>query len=287
MAETLTQSGLAAMAGQMPIRNKEIAEQQKAARLLQLQQAVSQMGPSQAPTAQQAQQMGASMAGQAAAEKVGRAQEMIQTSAQLGKMGQRETQLAAQRELGALQSQAQQEQLNQTARLAALDDSAKREMFDAELQFKKDAANNTLFSERQLADYQRLKASRSQDFQNWAQRAEQLHARNVATLEVINARISEALQQEYRVGRQKMDQETARQLGEMKRDAEAKLAKAKAKAANTATMWGALGSVLTVAGGAALTATGAGASVGVPLMAAGLGASIFGSQQAAKEGGNV
>lgn len=287
MAETLTQSGLATMAGQMPIRNKEIAEQQKAARLLQLQQAVSQMGPQQMGTPQQAQQMGASMAGQAAAEKVGRAQEMIQTSSQLGKMGQRETQLAAQKELGALQSQAQQEQLNQTARLAALDDSAKREMFDAELQFKKDQANNTLFSERQLADYQRLKASRSQDFQNWAQRAEQLHARNVATLEVINARINEALQQEYRTGKQKLDQETTRQLGEMKRDVEMRLAKARAKAANTAASWGAVGSVLTIAGGAALTATGAGAAVGVPMMAAGTGATMYGSQQAAKEGGNV
>jgi hypothetical protein len=286
MAETLTQSGLATMAGQMPIRNREIAEQQKAARLLQLQQAVSQMGPQQMGTPQQAQQMGASMAGQAAAEKVGRAQEMIQTSSQLGKMGQRETQLAAQKELGALQSQAQQEQLNQTARLAALDDSAKREMFDAELQFKKDQANNTLFSERQLADYQRLKASRSQDFQNWAQRAEQLHARNVATLEMINARINEALQQEYRTGKQKLDQETTRQLGEMKRDVEMRLAKARAKAANTAASWGAVGSVLTAAGTAAMFVPG-GQLIGAGMMAAGTSATMYGSQQAAKEGSNV
>ena len=77
MAQTVTSSALGTLAGQMPVRNQTIADQQRAARMLQLQQAVSKMAPTAAPTAGQAAQLGATMAGQAGeqavAQEIGRA----------------------------------------------------------------------------------------------------------------------------------------------------------------------------------------------------------------------
>lgn len=286
MAETMTQRGLAGLASQMPVRNKAIADQQRAARMLQLQQAVSQLPTTAAPTQEQAAGMGAAMAAQAGQEQVARAQQSVQQAGQLAKLGQAETELANQQTLGAMTSAAQQEQLDQTQRLASLDDAAKREMFDSELQFKKDQADRTLFTERQLADYVRSNAQKDEDFKNWAQRANQIHTRNLQVLETINARLDEAIQQEYRAGKQKADQATLKELGEMRRENDMRIAKAKARAANTAAMWGAVGSVAMM-GGTALVATGVGAPVGAGLIAAGGLASYYGAQQSAKEGGNV
>jgi len=286
MAETATQAGLAGLASQMPVRNKAVADQQRAARMLQLQQAVSQLAPQQAPTATQAAGMGASIAQQAGTEQVNRAKDLVQQSAQLGKLGQQETALTNLQTTGALQQQAQQESFDQASRLASLDDAAKREMFDSQLQFKKDQADNTLFSERQLADYKRLSAQGDEDLKNWAQRSNQLHARNVQVLQAISDRLNEALTSDYLKGRQKLDQQSKLELAQMKRDNDIRLAKARADAANTSAMWGALGGAATLAGGA-LIATGVGAPVGIGLMAAGSGASYYGSQEAAKKGGNV
>jgi len=286
MAETATQAGLAGLASQMPVRNKAVADQQRAARMLQLQQAVSQLAPQQAPTATQAAGMGASIAQQAGTEQVNRAKDLVQQSAQLGKLGQQETALTNLQTTGALQQQAQQESFDQASRLASLDDAAKREMFDSQLQFKKDQADNTLFSERQLADYKRLSAQGDEDLKNWAQRSNQLHARNVQVLQAISDRLNEALTSDYLKGRQKLDQQSKLELAQMKRDNDIRLAKARADAANTSAMWGALGGAATMAGGA-LIATGVGAPIGIGLMAAGAGASYYGSQEAAKKGGNV
>jgi len=121
---------------------------------------------------------------------------------------------------------------------------------------------------------------------NWAQRSNQLHARNVQVLQAISDRLNEALTSDYLKGRQKLDQQTKLELAQMKRDNDIRLAKARADAANTGAMWGALGGAATMAGGA-LIATGVGAPVGIGLMAAGAGASYYGSQEAAKKGGNV
>lgn len=287
MAETLTQRGLAGLAGQMPVRNKAIADQQRAARMLQLQQAVAGLPTGAAPTAQQAAGMGAAVAQQAGAEQVARAQQATKQAAQIGQLGMQEQQLAGQQQLTAAQQAGQQESLDQASRLAALDASAKKELFDSQLQFKKDQADRTLFTERQLADYKRMTAGQEEDYKNWAQRSKQLHDRNIQVLATVNARLEEALQQQYSMGKQQQNQALIKELAELKRDNDRRIATARANAANTAAMWGAIGGAAMMAGGVALTATGVGAPVGVGLMAAGAGASYYGQQQAAKEGSNI
>jgi len=284
MAETQTQAGLAGLAANMPVRNKVIADQQRAGRLLQLQQAVSQMTPQQAPTAQQAAGMGAQMAATAGEQQVQREQQQLQQAGQLAKLGQAEQDLETSKRLSALATGAQQEQLDQTARLAALDDRVKREIFDNELQFKRDQNDAALFSERQLADYKRLNAQRDQDYNNWAQKSKQMHDRNVATLQTVYDRLAEVEKNNYSIGKQKLDQQQQMELAQLKKETADRLRKAKARAANTAAMWTTGGTVVgAVAGG--VFGGPAGAAAGAAI--GGAAGSAVGSQMAAKQEGEV
>lgn len=286
MAETLTQAGLAGLASQMPVRNKTIADQQRAARLLQLQQAVSQMTPQQAPTSAQASQMGATMAAQAGQQQVQRAQQQVQEAGQLAKLGQQETELEAAKRVSALQVGAQKEQLDQTARLAALDDRTKREIFDAELQFKRDQNDAALFSERQLADYKRLNAERDQDYSNWAQQAKQMHDRNITMLETLGNKLAEIEKNNYYVGKQQLDQAQKQELMQLRRDNAMRLAKARAKAANSSNMWSSAGGILSTIG-TGLVMSGVAAPVGAGMIAGGTLASAQASREKAKAPGST
>jgi len=287
VAETQTQRGLAGLAAQMPVRNKVVADQQRAARALQLQQAVASMTPQQTATPQQAAQMGAAIAGEAGKQQVAQAGQMVESAGQMAKLGQQEAALVGGEKIAGMQQAAQKESLGQAERLAALDNAAKREVFDSQLQFKKDAADQTQFTQRQLIDYARLNAKSDEEFKTWSQRTQQASQRNIQILQTINSRLEETLRSGYVKGKQKLDQESRLELTRLKRENDQAIARARANGANTAMMWGAAGSLLTIAGGAALTATGFGAAVGVPLMVAGAGATAYGAQEGARQQGEV
>lgn len=281
MAQTKTQSGLAAMAGQMPVRNQELADQQRAARTLQLQQAIAKMGPQQAPTTAQAAGMGATLAAQAGQEEVGRAQQMLETTGQMAKLGQQETALAGAQKLGAMQEAARQEQLSQVDRLAKFDANAKRELFDKELQFRKDASNQTFFSERQLADYKKQSAVSDEQYRNWANQAQNYHKRNIASLEAVYNKLAEIEKNNFQIGEQKLDQAARKEILALKADAEKRVREAQRKAANNTQMWSAGAGI--VGAGVGFVAGGftpAGAMIGYQAGSA-LGGTI-GSQQEAE-----
>lgn len=288
MAETVTQNALANVAGNMPVRNKLVADQQRAARMLQLQQAVASMPSAAAPTKQQAAQMGAAVATEAGKQEVGRAQQLLESSAQLGKLGQTETALAGQQRIGAAQEEARKEGLDQVSRLAALDDRAKREVFDRQLQFSKNQADQTQFTERQLLDYARLNAKKDEDYKGWQQRAEQLHRRNIETLKIIDARLTQALEQGYLNNKQKLDQASRKEIAALKQENARRLREAQARGANTAMMGQALGGLMTAGGGALLIATGgAAAPVAVPLLLGGTAISSAAQAEGARQTGEV
>lgn len=280
MAQTGVQSGLGALAGQMPVRSREMAEQQKAARAIQLRQAIARMAPGQAPTREQAAQLGATAAAQAGAEQVAAAQQGVETIGQMARLGQQEAALTGAKRLGEQQQAVQREQLGQLDRLANLDARAKKELFDNELAFRKDAANQTFFSERQLADYKRQSAVSDEQFKNWANTAQNAHRRNVASLEAIYNKLAEVEKNNFRIGEQKLDQAAKEELIKLKVDTEKRLAKAKKDAANTAMMWQAGGMIV---GGAlgALTMTPQGVMAGASL--GGAAGGTIGAQQSGQE----
>ena len=280
MAETATSSALGTLAGQMPVRNQTIADQQRAARMLQLQQAVSRMGPQAAPTAGQAAQMGATMAAQAGEQAVSRAAQTVEQAGQIAKAGLGAEALAGQQKVGALQEEARKESLAQVDRLAKLDATAKKELFDNELQFKKDAANNTFFSERQLADYKRQSATSDEQYRNWANTAQNLHRRNIASLEAVYNKLAEIAKNDFMVGEQKLDQAAKQEIIALQKDTERRIRDAKERAAKAVAGWTMVGTVGgAVAGGIAGGPAGAmtGAKAGGALFG------TIGAQQAGQE----
>lgn len=267
IGQTQTQSGLATMMGQMPVRNQLVTQQQKAARALQLQQAVAGLPAQQAPVTRQQVGTIAGQMGEAAGQaQVGQAKEAIEMAGQAARLGQQETALAGQQRLAQMGTLAQQEAMDQTSRLAKIDQAAKKEIFDDTLQFKKDEADRTLYNERQLMDYAIMSANREEAFRNWEQKAKQYSERNLRMLEVAAAKVEQALRTGATENKQKLDQQQKLQLAQIQRDIQNRIAKAKAKAENIKMMAGAASGIMTAAG-TALLATPA-APVGVGLMAA-------------------
>jgi len=286
VAETQTQRGLAGLAAQMPVRNKVVADQQRAARALQLQQAVASMTPQQTATPQQAAQMGAAVAGEAGKQQVSAAGQMVESAGQLAKLGQQEAALVGGEKIAGMQQAAQKESLGQAERLAALDNAAKREVFDSQLQFKKNTADQTQFTQRQLLDYAKVNAKSDEEFKTWSQRTQQASQRNIQILQTINSRLEETLRSGYVKGKQKLDQESRLELTRLKRENDQAIARARANGANTAMAGQAIGGVMTAVG-TGLILSGFGAPVGVGLMVGGTAVSTYSAQEGARQQGEV
>lgn len=268
------------MMGQMPTRNKLIADQQKAARALQLQQAIA--AAPQPLTKTQAAQTAGQVAQAAGEQQVSQAKGMMQTAEQAAKLGMQETALAGREKVAGLQETARTESLGQAERLAAIDQGAKKELFDTELQIRKDANNNALLSARQLADYAMLSANRKEAFSNWSQKTEQYSKRNLEMLQVMQQKLSQAIRDGYLDKKQKLDQAQKQELAQIQKDIQNRIAKAEARKNNLNQMTQGLSGVMSIAGGA-LVASGVGAPVGVGLMAAAPLVSTAGQQYATQE----
>lgn len=285
IGQTATQSGLATLAEQMPERNKLIAQQQKAARALQLQQAVAGMpaSPMAAPvTKTQVAQLGGQMAQAAGEQQVTQAKQAMQGAEQVAKLGLGEAQLEGAKALDIQRTAAQKEELDQVQRLANVDQKAKQELFDAQLQFRTDASGQKLFTERQLADYAALSANREEAFNNFKQKSIQYSKRNIQMLESMGRKMEQALKSGYLDDKTKLDQATKLEIQRLVDDNKKRIAKAQAKGQQTAQTYGAVGQVMQVVG-SALVVSGVGAGVGVGLMAAGTATQEYGKAEGAKE----
>jgi len=282
VGQSATSKGLSTLMGQMPVRNDLIAQQQRAARAIQLQQAVASLPAGQPPPSpQQAAALGGRLAAEAGQQQVTQAKETVGMAQQVGQLGLGEQQLAGAAQLQTQQEGARQESLDQTSKLAAIDSRAKQQLVDAELQIKRDSQGRALFTTRQLADYAISSANADEALKNWSQKAKQYSKRNLELMEVQYRKINEALNSGYLDKKTKLDREQIMELQRVKKDVEDRLNRAKAKAANTALMSQALGGLM-VAAGTAATATGAGAVVGVPLMVGGASISAGGQVAASK-----
>jgi hypothetical protein len=279
LGQTATEIGLAQKLGQMPARNKLVAEQQRAARALQLQQAIAAApGPmTQTQVAQAAGQV-AQAAGQ---QQVSQAQQMMKTAEQAAQLGMGERQATAREQLAGAREMASAQELAQTSRLAQIDKEASQQLFDKELQIQKDANDRGIYSARQLADYAMLSANRKEAFANWSQKAKQYSDRNLKMLEVMENKLRQAMDDGYLDKKQKLNQSQKQELAQIQKDLQDRIAKAQAKKQNIGMMSDGLSSAMSVAG-AALMFTPA-APVGVGLMAAAPVVGAVGQQYATSE----
>lgn len=241
---------------QLPVANQRIAQGIQTARDIQLQQAVSKAptGAAIAPTAQQTAAAATAQTGQAQVEQ---AKQMVQQAGQVGQLQLGEQQMAAQQKVAEAQQAARQQEITNTERLGRLDLAAKQELYDKELQFKKDEAGRTLFNERQLADYAIRNARSDEEYRNYAQQAEILSKRKLQAMETAYRIVEEDLRQQWSLAEQRRDQAAKEKIAQIRSEMEARIKRERARAANRAAMWQAGGMIVGAAIGSFAGPTGA------------------------------
>lgn len=257
--ESTRMQALRGLSNQLPVANSQVAAGQQAAQQMQLQSAVQAAGPKTQTTAT-GQDTGAAAAAQTGQQMVGNAQNSLAQNNQVGQLGLQAQGQQNQAEVSGLQLGSQQQQMDNTQRLAALSASTKAQLYDANIQFQKDETGRTLFNEAQLADYARTKAQTDEQFRNYSQTANQLTDRNLQMMNTAYAKIQEDITNKYQQAKQAGDEQLMQQLTKQKHDADMAMQEAKNKAANSTAMWSA---GLGIAGAAAGSLAGpAGAGVG-------------------------
>ena len=262
-AQTEKQTALQKLAQSMPVANQRVATGIRAARDLQLQQAVA--GAGQIPASAQAavaQQIGAATTAQAGKQLVEAAGQEASKQASIAQLGQAEQARVAELRLGrqSIASQAEQQQL--TNRLAGIDEKAKQELFDRRLQLNQDAAGRKFMNERQLADWTIMKAKSEEDWRNYTQKAEQYATRRLSMMEVAQQRILQKIGQDYRSGKQKLDSEQSKRLRAAADALNARIAKEKEKVAKRKAFHTTMGTIVGTVIGSFAGNPAAGAAIG-------------------------
>lgn len=251
---------LAGLAKGFPSANQASVGLADAQRSTGLQDSVAAAQPSQLTT-QATQQAGAQQASGMAADRAAVAKVANQQSAQLGRLALGNQALDDQKSLASRQLGLAAKQRDAVNQLAQLDGRLKQELHDKQLAFQQDELGRSLFNERQLLDWKLVSAQKEEDWMSFEQEVRQLSSRKQQMLQMSYEKIKQALAQSDASRNQELDQETKRRLVEAKIALEEKMAKEKAKAANRAGMFQAVG---TIAGAAAGSFAGgpAGAMVG-------------------------
>jgi len=249
--QTTRMTALQNLQQQLPVASQKVAQGIQAARDIQLQQAVAKAptGGAIAPAAQQTAAAATAQTGQAQVEA---AKQMVQQAGQVGQLQLGEQQMAAQQKAFEAQQAARREEATNVDRLGKLDLAAKRELYDKELQFKKDEAGRTIFNERQLADYAIRNAKSEEEYKGYAQQAQLLARRDLQATETAFNLVMEDLKQKWALAEQKKDQAAKEEIARIEAAARAAMERKKAKAANSAAMWSSGGMVVGAVAGAAL-----------------------------------
>lgn len=222
MADSQKQSALRQLAASLPVANKQVAQQQAAARDMQLQQAVA-AAPSAAPVASTAQNTGAAAATMAGQQQVQGAEQGLQQQGQVAQLGQQAGALQSQANVASLQAGAKDQQLDGIQKLAAISEDAKKEMYDSRRQFAQDQMGQKFSNERQLADYARMKSGSEDQWQDYVQQTDQIYDRKSQMLSSAQSKISTQLQFQQDEVNQIRDQLATRKMSEQERTAQQRI----------------------------------------------------------------
>lgn len=176
------------LSNQLPVANAKRAQQQQAARDMVVQSAVASAPPSPAP--KQAQQLGTAVTQQAGTQAVQAAEQGAQMQTGLAQVGQQEAARQSQANVFSAAAGQKEDAATNAFRIGKLSQDAKREVFDARLQFTSDQQGRKLGNERQLADYAKLRAKSDQEWDRYKQDSEQTLLRKSVILEAAQRRIS-------------------------------------------------------------------------------------------------
>lgn len=227
---------------QMPQANQGVANQQAAARDIQLQNAV-QKAPAGTPSTSAGQVAGAAQATNAGQAMIKQAQTNVKQQGQMGDVGIQATQTEAARQLGEQKIGLEEQKTNNIARLAALDSRAKKELYDDQMQFQRNENNRTMLNDIQLSDYAKLNAERGEAYKNYSQSVKQISDRKLQAMQQAQSVIEQRLKQEQAKSEQEKNNGLIEELNYLQRNAAAKIRKEQAHNGNMTAAGGAIGTV--------------------------------------------
>ena len=265
-------SQLANLASQFPAMTQQGAGAQQAQARMAAAQAIQQQAQGPEPRRPiSAAMMGAELytAQAAAAREV--AQRAQRGAAAVGQMElsrqqQEQQKLLFDRSIGIQQNLRKQEQ-----QLQQLNSQVKTNLYDRAMKFEKDELGRTKWKTGQLMDYALKKTQRTQDYRKLEQSVGQMQRRRTQLLKISQAKIEQALKQEFEKTETSRDRDLTDRLTKAKAEIQRKIEEDKARAAESAAKWGAGGQIIGVVLGAAI------GTMIVPGAGTALGAQIGGS----------
>jgi hypothetical protein len=188
-------TALQQLSQQIPVASSRAAQQQQAARDIQLQQAVAK-APTTAPVQQTAAQVGAAQAQTTGQQAVQAATNQIQQQGQIAQQGQAVQQMADRKDLAQSEMGLRNEQQSIDNRLAQISLQGKQELFDKNIKFERDEIGRAMLNQDQLDDYVLSKARTEQDWANYQQQVEQAYKRKQQFTDYSMNKLSQELQQQ-------------------------------------------------------------------------------------------
>lgn len=240
--ETPRMTALRNLSNQLPVANSRVAAGQSAAQQMQLQNAVKQ-APQGGSTTANAQETAASTAATQGQQLIQGAQNQIQQQGQTGQLAVGEQKSQAEANIAAQTQGARAQQMDNLQRLGQIDESAKQQLYDRQMQFQQDQNGRTIYTAEQLADYARTQAQNQEQAQDYAQSAQQLTEKNMQAMEQAYKLISEDLKQKEAVAEQSGDETTKKAIYQQQVDAQAAMNKIRADNSNRKAMFGGIGTV--------------------------------------------
>ena len=214
--------------GSMPVANSQLAQQQKAARDLQIQQAIKAQ-PVAAPVQQTAQTIGQAATQNAGQQAVQNAQAQNQQLTQAGQVAQQDQLNQIKGQINDLQAGQKDQAMQNVEKLAQISQDAKREMYDKRREFSTDEAGRKFSNERQLADYAALRAKNAEEFKDYVQQQELAYERKSQLLDTSLKKIQQQLQFENQALNQLRDQANNMAISERERESARRLLEEKLK----------------------------------------------------------
>lgn len=274
-------SQLANLASQFPAMTQQGAGAQQAQARMAAAQAIQQQAQGPEPRRPiSAAMMGAELytAQAAAAREV--AQRAQRGAAAVGQMElsrqqQEQQKLLFDRSIGIQQNLRKQEQ-----QLQQLNSQVKTNLYDRAMKFEKDELGRTKWKTGQLMDYALKKTQRAQDYRKLEQSVGQMQRRRTQLLKISQAKIEQALKQEFEKTEVARDRDLTDRLTKARAEIQRKIEEDKARAAESAAKWTAggqlIGTILGAGVGIAITVATGGAGAATIAQSAALGASIGG-----------
>jgi hypothetical protein len=266
----------------LPVANQRVVAQQQAARNIQMQQQLGQMGTTAGVP--QAQQVGAAQTAAAGQQNLSAQNQLQQQTSQVAKIGLQQQQQQNQQALASKQLNLEDQSRKLDAQVSQLNEQQKAQLFDNRMKFNYTKEGEAYMNTRQLSDWTRLNAQNQQQYQDYSQKMDQLSKAQIYTLQVASSRIDQQMREQSQLQIQQAGYATKEQLTQAKAAIDAEIKKKQANAANNRAQWTAGGQIVgAVVGGVAagIFSGGAAAPAGAAAGAAvggGIG-TMVGSQQ--------